>query len=214
MKYEVLHTDKTIIKELIIKNHYTHKWSACRYTFGLYKYGDLVGAAVYGFPVGRQVVGSISPILHNMNVLELTRLWIADTEGKNTESYTLGQTFRKLRELSKHIWVLIAYSDPMFGHIGGIYQATNWLYQGNNTMLIKGYTHVVNGEHLHPRTCVAKYGTIKVEHLKTIDSEYYRIPMEKKHRYIYLLSKANRGRILKSLKHEILPYPKLRNEIL
>jgi hypothetical protein len=108
--------------------------------------------------------------------------------------------------------VLIAYSDPMYGHVGYIYQATNWLYQGNSTMLVKGYLHYVNGEWLHPRTCVARYGTIKSHELLKIDPNYKRREMPKKHRYIYILNKKYKKLILNTLKHPILPYPKNNND--
>lgn len=200
--------EKKIARELIVSNHYSHKWSSCRYAIGLIRDEQVVGVAVYGFPVGRQTVKSISPILVNDEVLELTRLWVRDEEGKNTESWFLGRTFSWLRR-NTGIKVLVSYSDPAHGHLGVIYQATNWLYQGNQTMLVKGYVHVVNGERLHPRSCVAKYGTIKESVLRGIDSNYHRIEMPHKHRYIYIIDKRSRRRILDSLKHPIREYPNI-----
>lgn len=205
--YEIKLIDKKIAKDLIIKNHYSHKWTSCRYAIGLILNNQIKGVAIYGYPIGRQVIQSISPILTNEDVLELTRLWIDDSEGKNTESYFIGQTFKWLRQ-NTLIKCLISYSDATYGHVGIIYQATNWLYQGNNTMLVKSYMHIVNGETLHPRSCVAKYGTIKSEILKQIDPNYKRIELKKKHRYIYILSKKDKKIILNTLKHPILPYPK------
>lgn len=198
---------KDIAKQLIIENHYSHKWTSCRYALGLFAKDILVGVAVYGFPVGRQVVKSITSDLENSDVLELTRLWLRDEEPKNTESYFIGMTFKWLRA-NTAIKVLISYSDPMYGHVGIIYQATNWLYQGNNTMLIKGYLHVIHGETMHPRSVVAKYGTTKTDELKKIDAEYRRIELKKKHRYLYILRKKDRKAILRKLKHPIIQYPK------
>ena len=97
----------------------------------------------------------------------------------------------------------------MYNHIGFIYQATNWLYQGNNTMLVKGYLHYMKGEWLHPRTCVARYGTIKEKELLKVDKNYKRKELKKKHRYIYILD--NKKEILTSLKHPVLSYPKNNN---
>lgn len=206
-KYNIELIDKNIARDLIIKNHYSHKWTSCRYSIGLIYDGVIIGVAVYGFPVGRQVVKSITTELENYEVLELTRLWINDTEGKNTESYFIGRTFDFLRK-NTSVKVLISYSDPMYNHIGIIYQATNWLYQGNNTMLIKGYLHVINNEIMHPRSVVAKYGTIKEKELLKIDPNYSRIELKKKHRYLYILHKKDRKEIIKKLKHPIIPYPK------
>lgn len=207
MNYSVELIDKNIAKELIIKNHYSHKWSSCRYALGLFDNNILIGVAVYGFPVGRQTIKSITNKLENSDVLELTRLWLIDEAPKNSESYFLGKTFDWLKKNTK-IKVLISYSDPMYDHTGIIYQATNWIYQGNNTMLIKGYLHKINGEIMHPRSVVALYGTTKMEDLKKIDTNYERIEMKKKHRYLYILHKKNRKEIISELKHKILPYPK------
>jgi hypothetical protein len=207
IEYSISLIDKNIAKKLIIENHYSHKWTSCRYAIGLFDGDKLIGVAVYGFPVGRQTVKSITPNLNNSDVLELTRLWLVDEAPKNSESYFLGQTFKWLRD-NTNVKVLISYSDPMQEHLGIIYQATNWLYQGNSTMLIKGYLHKINGETMHPRSVVALYGTIKVDELKKIDPNYERIEMKKKHRYLYILHKKDRNKIISELKHKILPYPK------
>lgn len=207
MNYTIDIIDKKLAKELIVKNHYSHKWTSCRYAIGLFNSSRLIGVAIYGFPVGRQVVKSITPYMDNSQVLELTRLWLEDSAPLNSESYFLGKTFDWLRK-NTDVKVLISYSDPMFGHLGIIYQATNWLYQGNNMMLVKGYLHKINGEVMHPRSVVAKYGTTKEAQLLAIDPLYERIPMKKKHRYLYILHKKDRKYILSELKHPILSYPK------
>lgn len=206
-QYDLAPIEKKLAKELIIEHHYSHKWTSCRYALGLFHNEELVGVAVYGFPVGRRVVKSVSELLENNEVLELTRLWVADSEGKNTESYFLGQTFKWLRANAPDVKVLISYSDPMYGHVGTIYQATNWLYQGNNTMLVKGWLHYVNGEWLHPRSCVAQYGTTTASKLLEVDPHYERVEMKKKHRYLYMLDRKSKKNILRTLKHPVLPYP-------
>jgi len=208
MTYSIGPIAKDLAKELIIKNHYSHKWTSCRYALGLFNDGVLVGVAVYGYPVGRQAAQSVNPMIGAKQVLELTRLWVADSEGKNTESRFLSMTFAWLRANAPDIKALLSYSDPMYGHRGIIYQATNWIYQGDKTMLVKGFIHVVNGEHLHPRTCVAKYGSAKPEVLLAVDPGYYRIEMPRKHRYVYPLYKNVRRMIEADMKRPPLPYPK------
>ena len=78
LDYQISLVDKAIARELIVANHYSHKWSSCRYALGLFLGDELHGVAIYGFPVGRQVVKSISPQLENQDVLALTRLWLKD----------------------------------------------------------------------------------------------------------------------------------------
>lgn len=209
--YHISIIDKEVAKATIIKNHYSHKWTSCRYSIGLFNgIDELCGIAIYGFPIGRQAVKSITVDLENNEVLELTRLWLRDEEPKNSESHFIAMTFDWLRQHTA-IKVLISYSDPMAGHVGVIYQATNWIYQGNNTMLIKGYLHQINGEIMHPRSVVAKFGTINTVELLKIDPNYRRIETKKKHRYLYILHKKQRKNIINKLKHAPLPYPKDNN---
>lgn len=212
--YSIEIINRSLAKDLIVKNHYTHVFSSCKYPFGLILNNKIMGVCVYGFPIGRLASQSISPIIKSDNVLELTRLWVNDSEGKNTESWFIGQTFKWFRRFDKAIKVLISYSDPMQNHVGYIYQATNWLYQGNKTRLVDGYYHIINGETLHPRTCFSKYKSNKSEDLLKIDPNYTRFELVRKFRYIYILDKKNKKEILNTLKHPILEYPKkINNEI-
>ncbi len=136
--------NKNVAKTLIEKNHYTHKWSLCTVAYGVYykEYVEstffggfnerLIGVLVYGNAVGRNASTSISSLLTNDNVLELTRLWIADGYGKNIESYCIAESFRLLNTEYPHIKCILSYADSEAGHAGTIYQATGFLYQGDN----------------------------------------------------------------------------------
>lgn len=193
-------------RPIIVNNHYSHKWTMCRFAYGVYYDSKLIGCIVYGSPIGRLAAMSITKTikLDRRQVLELTRLWIADGYGTNIESYSLAQTFKYLREIG--VRVLLSYADPNVGHIGKIYQATNWLYQGNETMQQPSNKFTILGEVLHPRTVSSRYGSHKDEVLKKIDPNYKKEELIKKHRYIYILDKKNRKKILSDLKHPIKEY--------
>jgi len=197
-----------VAKPIIVNKHYLHKWTSCRYSYGIYNKNFLIGCIVYGPPVGRQTVNSITKSikLDKDKVMELTRLWIADGYGTNIESYSIGQSFKYLKK--EGIEVLISYADPEAGHLGKIYQATNWLYQGNKTMLVKGYNYVINGVKMHPRNVVSRYGSTKDDVLYSIDPNFSKKEMINKHRYIYILNSRIKNGILNDLKHPILEYPK------
>ena len=129
---------KSIAKDMIIKKHYTHAWTMCRYSLGIYHQMDdtdvfgndkkLVGVAVYGFRVGAKAATSVCEGLTKDNILELTRLYVDDGYGSNIESCALGKTFQWLRDNDKNIKVLLSYANNGQGHVGGIYKATNWIY--------------------------------------------------------------------------------------
>ena len=78
-------------------------------------------------------------------------------------------------------------------------------------MLVKAYLHKVNGEIMHPKSVVAKYGTTKANELKKIDVNYEKVEMKKKHRYLFILTKSDRKKIINELKHSLDEYPKNNN---
>lgn len=227
-KITIREISKKIAKDMIIKNHYSHKWTSCRYALGIFYETDnqhaffdekeekLAGVAIYGYPVGRLTAGSISDYLKPDEVLELTRLFIFDDYGKNTESVVLSKTFNWLKQYAKDIKVLVSYSDPEQGHLGIIYQATNWIYQGNSIRLMKNYGIKLSkdGDWMHSRTVSATYGSHNVEHLKKkIGHTFWRKEEPEKHRYVYLLcNKKERKELMNNLKYEVLTYPKENNE--
>ena len=75
---------KPIAKDMIIKYHYSHAWTMCRYALGVYYKTDnvdvlgnsdkLIGCIIYGYPVGRSAVKSVIDGLEKDECLELTRL--------------------------------------------------------------------------------------------------------------------------------------------
>lgn len=224
--------NKNIAKALIEKNHYTHKWTLCTVAYGVYikKYiestffggfdSELIGVLVYGNAVGRNASTSISSLLTNDNVLELTRLWIADGYGKNIESYCIAESFRLLNQEYPNIKCVLSYADSEVGHTGTIYQATGFLYQGDNYVdiaLMPNYSVSLDGppnyNWIHSRSVYAKWKTHSVDKLKErIGRTFWRKRESGKHRYIkFISSKIENKKLIKSLKHKVLPYIKNTN---
>lgn len=221
---------KSIAKDMIVKHHYSHAWTACRYALGVFYDSDdstyfgsgetLIGAMIYGFPVGAKAATSICEGMTKDNALELTRLYIHDGYGSNIESYTLGQSFKWLRENDKNIKLLISYSDTEQKHLGKIYQATNWLYQStsDSIALMPNYGISLQKDPykwIHSRTVFSLYGSNNLEHLKReIGKQGYAVFWRRreppKHRYVKFLAQNKREErdLLKRLKHKTYPYPK------
>jgi hypothetical protein len=221
-KLSVRKISKSVAKELIVKNHYSHLWTKVSYAIGMYVEDDshsffestdkLIGVACYGDPIGRLSGQSISEELDRTEVLELVRLFVFDGYGSNIESWFLGQTFNWLRENVPHIKALISYSDPKEGHCGTIYQATNWLYQGDSLRYNDSWSFKFSedGEWQHGRTIFPTYGTNNPSEIqKQVTSPFWIRKEPRKHRYVYILTKGGeRRKLLKSIKHPILPYSK------
>lgn len=218
---------KNVAKEMIIKNHYTHKWTLCQVAYGVfYKnyiestffggYNEkLIGCVVYSHPVGRSAAASISPLLSIDMVFELVRLWIDDGYGKNIESYSVAESIRQLNVDFPHIKAIISYSDCEQNHKGTIYQALGFKYQGNNKTLAIMSNYSVslvpppNFNWIHSRTVSQRWGSVNLEHLKkAIGKTFWRKKESSKHRYVrFIGNKVENKKFLSSCKHPFLPYP-------
>ena len=224
-KLTVRPVNKSVAKDIIVNNHYSGIWTKVSYALGLFYTSDdqhqffsgvnekLIGIACYGDPIGRHSGASISEQLDRTEVLELTRLFVFDGYGSNIESWFVGQTFKWLRENTPHIKALISYSDPKAGHVGTVYQATNWIYQGNrirpNDSWMFRWTE--EGDWHHSRTSYVKYGTNDPLQIQEMALTPFWIKKEpRKHRYVYLLK--DRKKLFKNLKYPALPYPKVAGE--
>jgi hypothetical protein len=218
--------DKAVAEDMIVKNHYSHKWSLCQVAYGVFYITDkqcdffdaieekLIGAIVFGQPVGRSAAESVSKLISVYEVFELTRLFIHDGYGRNIESYALSKSLDFLRRDFPNIKAIITYADGEQGHRGIIYQACNFHYQGNSSLaLMPNYSVSLVGppyQWIHSRTISSTYGSHNVEHLKKkIGHTFWRKKESSKHRYVFLLgNKTERKQILKNLKHPFQPYPK------
>lgn len=65
---------------------------------------------------------------------ELTR--VALTKHKSFVSEILAKALKFLKEKSPNIQLVVSYADVEQNHHGGIYQATNWVYEGRQTASI------------------------------------------------------------------------------
>jgi hypothetical protein len=226
-KFVVRSISKTVAKDLIIKNHYTHKWTMCQVAYGLFfkeddknefiegNFEKIVGVCVYGSPVGRSAADSFCSLVKNDEVFELTRLWVEDGYGRNVESWFISQTFKLLKKEYNHIKIVLSYSDEEQGHKGIIYQATGFYYQGNKGIALMpnfsvSLTGPPNYKWIHSRTVQSTYGSHNVEYLKKkIGHTFWRKKESTKHRYFYILTnKVEKKKILTNLKHPCLSYPK------
>jgi len=226
-KLSIRQIDKASAKKMVVKYHYSKLWTKCSVALGLFrKTGnehsffdeaeeEMVGVIVYGDPIGRHSGASISEGLDRTEVYELTRLFIHDGYGSNIESWFISQSFNWLKKNREEIKALISYASPMEGHVGTIYQATNWIYQGNSIRPNDGWSFKFseNGEWQHGRTIFPYYKTNDPEKIREKVTETFWIKQElRKHRYVYILvGKKDKRRILNSLKYPALQYPK-RNE--
>jgi hypothetical protein len=133
--------DRKLAIETVQREHYLHRTCSVTFAFGAFVNDALMGVLTVGKPpswsmmaglVGetRQMYSS-NPNSRAKDVYELNRLWMHDDLGKNSESQFIGWCLRTLRRL-KPSMILVSYADSKMGHVGTVYQATNWLYTGTS----------------------------------------------------------------------------------
>lgn len=100
---------------------------------------------------------------------------------------------------------LLSYADEKQGHVGYIYQATNWLYTGQSE--VKRF-YVKDGKEFH-RKSMWEMGYKTVNEAEKAGFTHIR-DTKKKHRYFYLHgNKQQRQLMMKNLPYSVvLGYPK------
>ena len=205
--YYIKEIDKKIAQEIHIKEHYLHRKAPCSYAYGLFEKetDKIVGVVLYGVPASRSLQKGICGEDYANQVGELTRLWVEDGTPKNVESFLIGNTI-KLQGFK----ILVSFAECKQGHVGYVYQATNWLYTG---LSAKRTDVVIDGKVCgHPRHITDKYGGQK-QAREILGDRFQLVPRPRKHRYIYFNCNKKEKKILMSkLRYKILPYPKDCNE--
>lgn len=180
------------IKQFLFNIHYARRMPSVSYAFGLIVDMNLIGIVTYGVPASHSLCIGVAGEKNQNNVLELNRLCLLpEFNGGNYASYLVSHSLKKLPNGT----FVVSYADTAWGHVGYVYQATNFLYTGMSAKRTDVF--VPNGMH-------GRHGHEKYKHLM------YRQTRSAKHRYIYLVGdRRTRKKMLKDLKYPVIKkYPK------
>ena len=200
--YAIEEIEYRFAMQLVVRHHYLHRICLCSHAYALFdKTNRVVGCVVYGVPCSSTLLKGICGEDEMYNVYELNRLWVSDDVPRNGESYLISHT---IPLLDKEI--IVSFADTSMGHVGYVYQATNFLYCGLSSKFrdpkVKGFEDQHHASYAHGMTMeqvVDKYGK---------DNVYY-VDRPRKHRYVYFnADKRRKKELRKKLKYEVLPYPK------
>lgn len=185
------------VREVLAEAHYIGSPGATSISLGLYLDMRLAGVITFG-TVPKNNASAICGPARALAVMELTRLALYDWAPRNSESWFIARSFDWLRTERPDVQILVSYADSAQGHLGTIYQATNWLYTGMTT---SDYVYQpTNGPAMHPRTTGRTKGELPPGRW---------VPSPAKHRYVTFLGSATQRRALMAELHwRPLPYPK------
>ena len=190
-EYRVFEISYNDVKPFLLNIHYARKIPTILYAYGLFKGIKLIGVVTYGMPASPSLCIGVAGEEYKNNVLELNRLVISPeySQERNLASRLVGKS---LKMLPKNYYI-VSYADfEGWGHIGYVYQATNWLYTGMSAKRTDVYVE-------------------KGKHSRHYDKdEQRRQNRTQKHRYIYIVadSKRKRKEMLNKLNYAVQPYPK------
>jgi len=182
-------------KPFVEKWHYSHKTKGLivQQCFGLFRprpefYGipEMVGVMIYALPMISRVRKKYSTE-DPSKCVELARLCCINNTPKNAESFFISKTLKWLKK-NTPFEVVISYADPLYGHDGTIYKASNFEYLGL-TEARKQF--VIDGKSYHERVFSKPFVSEKFakarQRYENGDSNVYFEKLEAKHIYFYRL---------------------------
>lgn len=203
-KYSVQSIKPSETYEWLLYKHYLKRIPPVSYAFGLYKDYNLIGICTFGVPASPSLCTGVCGTEYKDIVFELNRLCINENIDNNSLSYFLSKSLKLLPKTK----VIVSYADTSVGHIGYIYQATNWLYTGLSAKRTDAKIIGEEDNNKHSRHLFDKYGTInqiKEHHPDKITW----VDRPQKHRYIYFIGTKKEKKVLKkALNYKIQAYPK------
>jgi hypothetical protein len=203
--------DKLMVRSIAPKDaypflltiHYAKRIPSISFAFGLFDGCDLIGVITYGTPPSSTLRSGIAGAENSGSVLELNRLCLLNNK-KNEASFLVARSLRMLPSGK----IIISFADTEQGHVGYVYQASNFGYYG---LSAKRTDWKVKGkEHLHGQTIADEFRGV-ADRVKAMRDKYgddfYLKPRSRKHRYIYITGKQ-KHKIITLIKYKKLPYPK------
>lgn len=188
----------------ILERHYAKRSCPITYAFGGFVGVNLVGVITYGTPASSPLRSGICGKQYENCVLELNRLCCESK--KNYASQLIGKSLSMLPRPS----VIVSYADTKHGHVGYVYQATNWIYTGLSAKRTDWKVRWL--EHLHGATIADMSRGVekRADFMREkFGDDFYLENRSRKHHYVFFCgNKFQRKNMKTSLMYPICDYPK------
>jgi hypothetical protein len=193
-------------RRFILAHHYSHQDGTARsvpgirHCWSLWERERLVGVVTFSNPVSYTLCRGVCGPHYRKDVLELSRL-VVTTPAKNAASFLIGASLRLLARIRNAIVVSYADCNDHVGHVGYVYQACNFTYTGNGS-IVPTYVDMLTGETVaHTR----RHIDVKARRHGPLKSR----PQRGKHRYVTFVGDRRFKRQARSaLRYPVLPFPK------
>ena len=183
---KVLPINNFEVEPWLLEKHYAKRMCPISFAFGLYDDEQLIGVVTYGIPASPFLCMGVCGIDNKDKVLELNRLCLNDGV-KNGASFLVSKSLQMLPKPT----IVVSYADTAMGHVGYIYQASNFLFTGTT----KERTDMASEDGKHSR--------------HNLGNSENRINRSAKHRYVFFVgNKYQKSSLLEQLNYPVMPYPK------
>lgn len=190
----------TVAAQVCRRSHYRRSYpGGSLLNFGAFAGSDLVGVAVLG--VGPANLHRLFQGAQGHQVVCLSRFWLSDSCGRNSESHVLAIILRHLRREQTQLRALVAYSDPAAGHDGAIYRAAGFLFLGRSEAM--PFYSVAGAQPVHSRTLSHRAGTRSTKFFAAHGVRVEAVSQVHKLTYVALIDRSWRDRLTRPP----LPYP-------
>jgi len=186
-------------KYAVLRWHYSKVMPSGRLiNIGVWEESRFIGVVIFGRGANNNIGKPYG--LSQYEVCELVR--VALTQHQVTTSKVVSESIKLLKKVSPKTRLIVSYADANVGHIGTIYQATNWVYVGATKTEV-GFR--LKGKVIHRRTVSSKCGTSSSKWIKeNIDPDCGWVWGLGKYKYLMPLDKKIRKQIAPLSR----PYPK------
>ena len=188
-------------KHAVLRWHYSRAMPSAKLVrIGVWEGGRFVGAILYGSGANRHLARPFG--LETTEACELVRVALSNGREHPT-SKCLAISLKLLKRQSPGLRLVVSYADTKEGHMGTIYQATNWLFlEAANQPYLK-----VRAKIEHPRSLYDRFGPggQSLEWLRAnVDPNARRVEMPDKLKYVWCFDPKLREKLAAVAK----PYPK------
>lgn len=176
------------IRVSILKYHYSRKLPVVQIGFSVFNdAGEWCGCICYSLGATNRIGIKYGCVIGQ--AVELVRVALNGKQESTSKAVAIS-----LKLLKKHcplVRIVISYADTAQDHIGTLYQASNWFYDGISKGTNVSFIHVATGRRLHKRsvTNTGFTGTGKKCNKK---SECKIVPGTDKYKYLYPLDAVMR----------------------
>lgn len=164
---------------------------------GAWENGKFIGAVLFGRGATPNLGRPYN--LGQDECVELVRIALTKHDSPVSRIASLAMKF--LTRSNPKLRLIVSFADQSQGHHGGIYQAGNWVYNGQGD---PAKFYMIRGKLTHPRSIGAKGLVQNIHGARQIDTNATVVDVPGKHRYLMPLDADMRARILPLAK----PYPK------